>query len=81
MGRLLGLHTPNALNRNSNTKSKKLGEATRVPLRVSECSRKAIVGTPGTGELKWRAMSSGSVPTLDLVETVVCEHLLPCGTG
>lgn len=33
-------------------------------------------GTPGTGELKWRAMSRGSVLTLGLMETVVCEHLL-----
>lgn len=32
--------------------------------------QRPIAGTPGTGELKWGAMSRGSVLTLDVVGTV-----------
>lgn len=59
------------------------GKPTQVSLRVTQCSRKAK--TYSWYPRHWWAKVTGYIQGFcadrDLVETVVCEHLLLCGTG
>lgn len=48
--------------------------------RSAHRRQRPTAGTPGTGELTWRAMSRGSVLTLDLVGTVWCVSISFCVT-